>query len=140
MTNIHLATPLANSMLGEIGPALDAGPAGGTIKVYAGSQPADAMTALSGQTLLATFTLDAAASFGAPSARAVAVDASPVLTATGAAAGTATWFRAADSTGTTVLDGDVSATGGNGDLQLNTTTISVGLALEITGGGFSFPL
>lgn len=140
MSNVHIATPTANAMLEAIRSAMDTPAGTPAIRVYSGTQAADAQTALGAQTLLATFNLDTTASFAAASARAIAVDASPVLTATGAAAGTATWFRMVDGTGATVLDGDVSATGGNGDLQLNTTTVSVGLALEITGGGFSYPL
>ena len=47
--------------------------------------------------------------------------------------GTASWFRLVDS------DGSVTATGGGGDLTLNTTTISIGLTVEITSGQITMP-
>lgn len=113
----------------------DAGPAAGTIQIRSGTRPATADTAATG-TLLATVTL-ADPAFGAAS-NGVATLADPA-SVTGVAAGTATWFRGLDSTGATVLDGDVSATGGGGDLQLNTTTISVGLTIDVTGGSLTVP-
>ncbi len=114
---------------------LDAGPAAGTIQIRSGAQPASANDAASG-TLLATFTL-ADPAFGA-AANGVAT-AAAVANTTGAAAGTAGWFRALDSTGATVLDGSVTATGGGGDMTLNTTTISVGLTISLTSWTVTMP-
>ncbi|MFJ4828410.1 hypothetical protein ACIP79_00490 [Streptomyces sp. NPDC088747] len=116
---------------------VDGGAGAGTIKIYTATQPANANTAVSAQTLLATFTLDDPA-FGAASAGVATLAAVP-LTTTGLAAGTAAWFRCASSTPGTVFDGSVTATGGGGQLQLNTTTISVGVNVEITSGTFTMP-
>jgi hypothetical protein len=115
-------------------PLLDAGPAAGTIQIRSGTRPAanDAATG----TLLATVTL-ADPAFGAPvNGVATLTDPAPV---TAAAAGTATWFRALDSTGATVMDGLVTATGGGGDLTLATTALTVGLSVDITGGTVTMP-
>jgi hypothetical protein len=118
---------------------LDAGAAGGTIKVYTGSQPAGPDTAVGAQVLLATFTMDATRAYAAAANGVAAMDATPTLTATGLAAGTAAWYRMADSNGVAVIDGAVTATGGGGEMQLNTTTVSVGLALELTAGTYTQP-
>lgn len=112
----------------------DAGP--GTIKVYSGAQPANPDTAPSG-TLLATFTL-ADPAFAAGAAGVQNIDATPVLSTTGVAAGTAGWFRAADQSGDAVFDGACGTSGA--ELNLNTTTISVGLTVEITGGTITQPV
>lgn len=117
---------------------LDTG-AAGTIKIYTGAQPTNPDTAIGAVTLLATFTL-ADPAFDAAVAGVKAIDASPVLETVGVADGTAAWFRAADSAGAPVFDGTVSATGGGGNLELNTTTISEDLDLSITGGTITMPL
>lgn len=139
MAIVRLAVATSNAIVSTLIGLFDAGPAGATVKVYSGAMPATPADAPGG-TLLATFTMDAAASFSAPVDRSAALDATPPLEATGAAAGTAAWARIADSTGAVVLDCDVSATGGSGALQLSTTTVSVGLALSITGGTLTVPM
>lgn len=139
MATVHLADATRNAIVSAVIAALDAGPAGATVKVYTGSMPATPATAASG-TLLATFTMDATASYGSPSTGSAALDATPALTTTGAAAGTAGWARLADSTGAVVMDADVTATGGGGALQLSTTTVSVGLNLSITSGTLSIAM
>jgi uncharacterized glyoxalase superfamily protein PhnB len=100
----------------------------GTIKVYTGSQPTDANTAIGAQTLLGTLTFGATA-FGASVASGSA--GSKVVTGTANAitqdsdadaTGTAAWFRALKSDGTTVvLDGSAGVSGC--DLNLVTTSI-----------------
>lgn len=97
------------------------------LKIYSGTRPATGGTAT---TLLAQLTCSASAFAAAASG---STDGSPVtLTANSItqdssadSGGTATWFRIYKSDGTTFcMDGSVSATGGGGDLQLTTTTIS----------------
>lgn len=99
---------------------------GAKLRVYDGTRPATGGTAT---TLLAEFTL------GTPFAGAASAAAlSPTLPSntTGAAAGTATWFRIVKSDGTThVLDGSAGTSGT--DLVLNTATISIGVTVSITG-------
>ena len=116
---------LRNNMLDEIVTLVDAGAGAGTLRIYDGSRPA---TGGAATTLLAELT------FGDPS---FAAAAAAVLTANAItddssanAAGTATWFRVVDSDATFVYDGDVSTSGS--DLNLNTTTFSVGLNVSVT--------
>jgi hypothetical protein len=109
---------------------LDAGAAAGTLKIYSGSRPATPDDAITG-TLLATVTC-ADPAFGASSSGVATL--SDPASVTAVATATATHFRAADSDGNPVFDGDVTATGGGGDLTLATTSITSGLSVDITGG------
>ncbi|MDH2429322.1 hypothetical protein [Sphaerisporangium sp. TRM90804] len=125
---IRLPTAARNAAADAVVDLLDAGSGAATLEVRSGSQPASANDAASG-TLLATFTL-ADPAFGSASTG-VATAASVPRTTTGAANGTAGWWRAKDSTGATVLDGSATATGGGGEVQLNTTTVSTGVELRL---------
>lgn len=129
----RISTAARNAACDAIVDLLDAGAGAGTLKIYTGSQPASAQDAETG-TLLATFTLPDPV-FGA-AATGVAT-ANAISNATGAAAGTAGWFRAEDSTGANVIDGSVGTSGA--DLNLNTTTISVGLTVSITSWTVTMP-
>ena len=133
----RLPTAARNAACDAVVDLLDAGSGAGTIDVRTGSQPASANDAATG-TLLATFTLQDPA-FGAASTGVATLDVTPALTTTGLAAGDAGWFRAKDSAGNTVLDGSVTATGGGGQLTINTVTVSIGLDLEITSGTVTMP-
>lgn len=133
---VRLSTATVNAKANAAVDLLDAGAGAGTIKIYTGSQPASANDAVSG-TLLATFTL-ADPAFG-NAAAGVATLASTPRTTAAVAAGTAGWFRAADSTGATVFDGSVTATAGGGQIELNTTTLSVGVDVELTSGTYTQP-
>jgi hypothetical protein len=137
MANFRISAATRNALAEKLRDQIDADAGAGTIKIYSGTQPATADTALSGNTLLATFTLDDP-SFGAASSGVVTLAGTP-RTTTGAAAGTATFARVADNSGDTVFDCDVSGTGGGGTLQLNTTTVSVGVNLSITSGTVTMP-
>lgn len=112
----------ATAVITEIGTS-------GKILIYTGTQPANPGTAASG-TLLVTIT--AAATFGTASAGVITISGTP-LTAAAAAGGTAGWFRATKSDGTTgVIDGSAGTSGT--DLILNTATISSGGNVSITSG------
>lgn len=132
---IRLAAAARNAAADAVVDLIDVGPAAGTLKVYTGSQPATGDTTETG-TLLATVALGDPA-FGS-AASGVATGADPAAV-TGVAAGTAGWFRIEDSTGANVFDGSVTATGGGGDLTLATTTISVGLSVDITSLSVTMP-
>lgn len=114
---------------------LDAGAGAGTLEIRTGSQPASANDAATG-TLLATLTLNdpafGAAAAGVATANAIAADA-------GDADGTAGWFRAKDSDANTVIDGSITVTGGGGDLELNTVSISTGVDVEVTAWTVTMP-
>lgn len=130
----RLPTAVRNSACDAIVDALDAGLAAATIEVRTGSQPATADTAATG-TVLATFTL-ADPAFGTAAAGVATLLSVPRST-TGSAAGTAGWFRAKDSNGATVFDGSVGTSGA--DMNLNTLTISVGVAVDLTSGTVTMP-
>jgi len=122
--------------------AVDAGTGAGTLRIYAGSVPADADASLaSANTLLAQLTMSDPA-FGA------AADATPGATATANAitddssadaTGTATFFRILDSDLLVICQGAVTATGGGGELELNTTAIVAGAAVAITSLTVTMP-
>jgi hypothetical protein len=109
----------------------------GTLKIYDGTKPTDANTAISGNTLLATLTFSSTA-FAASSASGSA--GSKVVTATANtitddssadATSTATWFRVLKSDGTTaVFDGTVGTSGC--DLNLASTSIVAGEDVSVT--------
>lgn len=99
---------------------------GGKLEIYAGTDSAGTQNAEG--TLLAAFTL------GSPFAPAAAGGVqSPTLPAatTGVAAGTAGWARVTKADGTTaVMDLTVGTSGAQ--INLNTLTISVGVAVSVT--------
>jgi hypothetical protein len=106
---------------------VDQGTGDAQLQVYSGTRPA-----LGGSAgmLLATISL--------PKPCGVVSGGVLVLTASTsqlvAASGTAAWGRVLNGGGDLVLDCDVSATGGSGDLQLSTTTLYAGGSISLTGG------
>lgn len=99
------------------------------LNIYTGAAPANCAAADTG-TLLATLILPsdwmAAASAGVKALLGS-------WAGTGAAAGSAGYFRVKDSTNTTTgLQGTITATGGGGDLQLDNIVIAVSQAISIT--------
>lgn len=131
----RLPTAARNAACDAVADLVDAGVGAGTIDVRVGSQPASANDAPTG-TLLATFTLNDPA-FGAAAAGVATLDVTPALTTNGLDDGVAGWFRMKDSAGATVLDGAVATSGAQ--LNLNTTTISTGVGVEITSGTIAMP-
>ena len=110
----------------------------GYVRIYDGSQPANANTAVSTQTLLAELRFGAtafgAASAGTATANAITADSSANAT------GTASWFRVLKSDGTSVLwDGTVGLDSGTFDLELNTVSIVSGATVTITAMTFTHP-
>ena len=122
MATIRIATSVKNSMLTVLRDAIDAGTAGGMIKLYSGSMPNTPETNVTSQVLLGTLVCSAVCG----------TVANGVLTfntitpdAQADASGTATWARIADSDGVAVIDCDVTVTTGTGALKINTTTIII---------------
>lgn len=131
MANFRVATATRQAQCDAVVDRVDAGAGPGLIKLYSGSQPANANTALSGQTLLATLTFSDPA-FGSANASGVATAGAITQDSAADAAGTATWARITDSDGNTAFDCDVSDTGGSGTIKLNTTSISAGGAVSLS--------
>jgi hypothetical protein len=101
----------------------------GYIRIYDGTQATDADTAVGAQVLLAELRWNAtafgAASNGVATANAITSDSSANAT------GTASWFRALSSNGTTVIfDGSVGVSSAN--LNLNSVSISSGATVAIS--------
>lgn len=99
------------------------------LRIYSGSRPADADTAVSG-TLLAELTCDATA-FAGSASNGVLTANSITSDSSANATGTATHFRLVASNGTTVvMDGDCGTSGS--DLNLTTTSITSGQPVQVT--------
>lgn len=133
----RIATSARNAAADAVVDLLDAGAGAGYIEIRTGSQPATPNTAASG-TLLATLTLSdpafGAAASGTATASAITSDTSADAT------GTAGWFRGYDSTGAAVIDGSVTATGGGGDMELDSTSIVAGGTVAITAWTITVPV
>lgn len=100
----------------------------GYLRIYDGTQAATADTAIGAQVMLAELRFSATAFASYTNGVATA---NAITSATAAATGTATWFRALASNGTTVVyDGNVSTSGA--DLNLNTTSIVSGATVSVS--------
>lgn len=113
---------LSHTRLTAVSTAIDAGAGPGKLKVYAGSVPANADAALGGATLLGTLTFSDP-SFGAPSSKVMTANAITQDSAADAT-GTATFWRATDSSDNVVAQGTAGTSGT--DLILNTASIVAG--------------
>jgi hypothetical protein len=123
-----LNTQLSNTAVNTEGDALATLFNNGYLRIYDGTQPSSADTAISTQSLLVEL------QFGSP---AFGASSGGILTADGITSGVATgtgiagWFRTFKSDGTTVLvDGSVGTASTN--LILGTTSITTGLTVSVT--------
>jgi hypothetical protein len=124
---IGLVTAARNAHLDDINTRLNAGAGAAFMRVYDGTRPATGGTAT---TLLAELTCSDPA---APSASGGVLTFSAITQDSSAnATGTATWCRFVDSTGAFVMDGSVGTSGA--DYNLNTTSITAGVAVSCTSG------
>lgn len=102
----------------------------GYLRIYDGTQPTNADTAIGAQNLLAELRFNATA-FGAGSGGIATANAFTGDSAADAT-GTASWFRAFKSDGTTVVcDGSVGTS--DSDLNVNSVAFQVGAAVDVTG-------
>lgn len=122
---IQLSTTVRNARLDTIETTIGTAP---TLEIRSGAAPANCAAADSG-TVLATLTLPsdwmAAASSGAKAIAGTWQDLSADAT------GTAGHFRIKVS-GTTHLQGSISGTGGGGDMELSSTSITAGQSVTIS--------
>lgn len=139
MAIIRLVPTVKESMLNQVKAALDAGSGPATIKIYTGTQPTLPTDAVTTQTCLGTLTFsDPCGTVGGTypgefHASAITADSSADAT------GTASWARIADSTGATVMDINISVTGGGGALQMNTTNVVLGGPITVTSFVLTLP-
>ena len=123
-------TQLSNACVNAEADALSALLAKGYLRLYSTGQPANADTALSGQTMLAELRFSVTA---APAASAGVITFNAITSATAAASNTATWFRCLKSDGTTVVfDGTVDVAGNTPNLALNSVAISAGATVSVS--------
>lgn len=122
-------------MLDALRALMDAGAGAATLKLYDGAQPANANTALAGNTLLATLTFSNPAAGGA---------AAGVLTfdtitedSSADATGTATFGRIQDSDGNVIFDGNLGTS--DAMIILNTAAIVAGGPVRITSFTITIP-
>jgi hypothetical protein len=125
--NTQMADATVNAQADALSDLLD----NGYLRIYDGTQPATADTAVSTQTLLAELRFNATAS-GAASGGVITMN-SITSDSSANASGTATWFRCLKSDGSTVvMDGNVGVTGSTSNLELATTTITVGVQVSVS--------
>lgn len=119
---------------------LNVGGTAGHIKIYSGAMPATTLTAPSG-TLLSTLTLSVtafpASTDGTTNGLATAVANAITADPSAANSGTAGYFRAWDSAGVTIIQGDVGTAAA--DMILNTTTIVAGAVVTVTSWTVTLP-
>lgn len=135
----RISTGAAQAACNAVVDLLDGGAGAGYVEIRTGSQPATVATAASG-TLLGTLTLSDPAFGNATAASPSVATASAITSDTNAdASGTAGWFRGYDSTGAAVIDGSITATGGGGDMTLDTVSIVAGGTIALTSWTISHP-
>lgn len=122
---IKLSNAAVNAEANALAPLLN----NGYLRIYNGTQPTNADTAITSQTLLAELRFNAtaapSASNGVLTFNAITQDSSADNT------GTASWFRCLASDGSTVyIDGTVGTSGA--DLNLSTTSIVAGAIVGVT--------
>mgnify|MGYP000950580303 CR=1 FL=1 len=123
--NLKISTTAVNAQADTLSDLLD----NGYLRIYDGTQPANANTAITSQVLLAELRFNAtaapAASGGVLTMNSITQDSSANNT------GTATWFRALKSDGSTaVFDGSVGTA--SCDLNLGSTSITSGASVAVT--------
>ena len=130
MANFRLLASLRNAHLNAIRDAVDAGSAGGKIKFYSGTQPANADAGLSSNTLLGTLTFSGTS---ASNASAGVLTFSTITEDSAAdATNTATWARITDSDDNTVFDCDVGESGSGATLIINNASVTTGGPVRIS--------
>lgn len=128
--NPKMAALAVNAQADAISDLLD----NGYLRIYDGTQPANANTPVSTQVLLAELRFNAtaapSASGGTLTMNAITQDSSADNT------GTATWFRALKSDGSAVVfDGSVGTSGC--DINLGSTSITSGSSVGVTSMTFT---
>lgn len=129
---IGLSNVCANHEADAVGDNINSG----YLRIYDGTRPTNADTAIGTQVLLAElrFNADAfpVAVNGVLTANAITADTAANAT------GTATWFRTLKTDGTTVMfDGNVGTAGS--DLNLNSTAIQINAEVSVTSFTYTQP-
>lgn len=117
-----------NARMTAVGDAIDGGTGAGKLRIYDGTRPADADTAITSQNLLAELPLSdpclASVTGGVATFDTITDEASAV------GSGTATWFRIVDGDDNAIVDGNVGTSGA--DLNLSSVSITAGGVVSVT--------
>lgn len=128
---ITLNTALRNQQVDAVGTDLNSG----FIDIYTGSRPADPNTAPTG-TLLVSLALNAdayaAASGGSASKNGT-------VSGTAVANGTAGYAQQRNAANTRWMYGTLTVSGGGGDVELDSTSISIGQVIALTSSTITQP-
>lgn len=120
------STTIRDARLTAVRDAIDGGAGAGLLRIYDGSRPS---TGGAATTLLAELTLSDPC--GSVSSQVLTFSAI-TADASANASGTASWARIVTSAGTFCVDLSVTATGGGGDVQLSTVSITAGQQVTCT--------
>jgi len=138
MANVRLANASQQAAGDAVVDLIDGGTTAGTIKIYDGTQPADANTAITTQVLLAQLTFSDPA-FGATATSGIAT-ASAITGDTDAdATGTASWARIEDSNGNTIFDCDVGEVADSATITLDNKSIIATGTVNMTSFTITMP-
>ncbi len=120
MKTTQLANAVVNAQADALARQLD----DGYLRIYGGSQPANANTAVAGQVLLVELRF---ANPSAPAASNGVITFAAFTAISAAATGTASWFRCLKSDGSSaVFDGSVDVPENNPNMSMITTAINAG--------------
>lgn len=138
MGTYSLTPTVAQQMIGGTSTYNESLGASPLIKIYSGSVPTNAATALGAQVLLATLT-GAATPISGTSDTGTAGRATwaAIASATAAATGTASFFRTTTSGGTVIDQGTVGTSAA--DAIVNTTAFTAGSTISITSRTVDLP-
>jgi hypothetical protein len=128
---VHIATSVRTSRATAIRDAIDAGSGAGKLRIYSGSQPANANTAASGTLLLELVLQDPC---GTVTSGVLTFDISPAITDDALATATAGWGRFLDSDDNAVIDGLVGS-----EITLTDTTLDSGQTVTVASATLTEP-
>jgi hypothetical protein len=133
---LKITTGTADSMLTTLATSLNSG----LLRIYSGTEPATADTALSGNTLLAQLTFGATAFAAATASGADRIITANAITqdSSADADGTATFFRATNTAGTTTIYQGTVGTSGQ-QLNLTATNIVAGGVVSVSSLSITLP-
>lgn len=132
----RLSDAAQNAAVDAVVDLVDAGSGAGKLRIYTGAQPADVDDAASGTLLVDIALADPA--FGSAAAGAAALASTP-RSAAASATGTAGWFRILDSDNVARIDGNITATSGGGDIELDNTSIASGQTVNVNSLTYTQP-
>lgn len=136
MAIAHYSRAVSTGVVNVINAAINGGAGDGTIKFYDAPMPDLTSDGITTQTLLGTCACaDPAGVEAGGTLTFSAIDNDVSADATG----TARWVRIADSTGTVVMDLDVTVTGGGGYVQMASTSITAGGPIAFSSFTITMP-